>query len=372
MKSAQPSPEVKSSSHHILASINEVKAEFSGPITFDGIKNLIAREMMILFGEDPSLVEDLLLYVQKTNDLRKLAEALQSLHNTVKCIQAHQDMNRLVKRESSLPLVKIFFRFFEGVQTNPEIFQIAKAFFTRHLSELECEYNWARKKVSFLCEIMSSPLTNPELAELFYQLGVNCNATWEEYGNTPLLFIVSNAFNNDAQYLLSLADKYPENKLDVNVRSTTYGTNALHVVVAKGYRDITIQKQKLGLSNLALAEILIQHGADVNSTIEKKDDIADGMTALHLAAARKDMEFCQLLIKHGADIHIKDAKGQTPLDLLFLDDNEANYLISHCTGNMSCYRNYQPEDASPEKLKIALETCFEEVNRQKHGQKRGR
>lgn len=360
----------QSSSSGILTSLGEEK---SAPmaISLEEVKYFIGLQIIGLFAQDRALVKDFLGYVAQLNDLKKLAVLSRSLADTMENIKGNIQLNQMVKNNSmTLPLVRIFFAFLENIHArtktdfdgnfDPDIFNIAKTFYTHHVHELNYEYTVARMKLSFLLEVIDS--RHYELVELFYQLGANCNVTWEMYGNTPLLFMISDARNSQAAHLLSLADKYPENKLDVNVRSTTFGTNARHLVVAKGYRDRSAMNQTVTLPNLALAELLIQHGATVNSVIEKKDDMADGMTALHLAAARKDMEFCELLIKSGADIHIKDAKGQTPLDLLFINDQEAEQLISHATGNMSCYRQFQPEDASPDKLKLTLITYFEEVH----------
>lgn len=357
------------SSSGILTGIGEVK---SAPVTMtleNKMKCIIAMKIKKIFGDDPSLVQDLQRYVEQLNDLNKLSAISQSLDAIVENLGILIKVNVRVIGSSSWPLVDVFFLFLQkmhaitkddfGGKHDPELFRIAKVFYTNHVSELACEYNLGPLKKSFLCQVMAAP--DPELKELFYQLGVNCNLTWEEYGNTPLLFLIANAYNTEAEYLLVLADKYPQNILDVNVRSTLFGTSALHLVVAKGYRDRSFHNESLTVSNLALAEKLIQHGANVNLSIEKKDDIADGMTALHLAAARKDMEFCKLLIEHGADLHIKAAKGQAPLDLLFMSDKDAKHLISKCTGDMSCYRQFQPEDASPDKLKLVLTASFEEI-----------
>ena len=55
------------------------------------------------------------------------------------------------------------------------------------------------------------------------------------------------------------------------------------------------------------AELLVQHGADVNA----KDK--SYMTPLHRAAEKNSKEFAELLLKQGADVHAKDNENKTPL-----------------------------------------------------------
>jgi ankyrin repeat protein len=59
---------------------------------------------------------------------------------------------------------------------------------------------------------------------------------------------------------------------------------------------------------VAIARILIQHGADVNAKQAEA-----GFTPLHEAAANGDMPFVTLLLDSGADINAKMSDGKTPL-----------------------------------------------------------
>jgi ankyrin repeat protein len=58
---------------------------------------------------------------------------------------------------------------------------------------------------------------------------------------------------------------------------------------------------------LQMAEILIQHGADVNAKA------AGGVVPLHEAARMGHVELARLLLDHGADVNAKDGQGNTPL-----------------------------------------------------------
>jgi ankyrin repeat protein len=58
------------------------------------------------------------------------------------------------------------------------------------------------------------------------------------------------------------------------------------------------------------AELLLQHGADINGRNR------DGNTALHLAVFLGRAETAELLLKRGADVNAKNDDGATPVDLL--------------------------------------------------------
>jgi cytohesin len=57
------------------------------------------------------------------------------------------------------------------------------------------------------------------------------------------------------------------------------------------------------------AELLIEHGADVNWQLENSST----PTVLHFFAATDNTELAELVINHGADVNVKDRAGETPL-----------------------------------------------------------
>jgi ankyrin repeat protein len=63
-------------------------------------------------------------------------------------------------------------------------------------------------------------------------------------------------------------------------------------------------------NNVEVVQILIQHGASVNTR-----DFFNGYAALHFAARNYYLELLQLLLKHKAEVDIKDISGNTPLYL---------------------------------------------------------
>jgi uncharacterized protein len=61
-------------------------------------------------------------------------------------------------------------------------------------------------------------------------------------------------------------------------------------------------------NNVEVVQILIEHGANVNTR-----DFFGGNAALHFAAKNYSLELLQLLLKNKAEIDIKDINGNTPL-----------------------------------------------------------
>ena len=69
-----------------------------------------------------------------------------------------------------------------------------------------------------------------------------------------------------------------------------------------------------GPSNDSIIDLLLKHGADINSVDEK------GMTALHYAAQNfyhyreEPLNLIKKLLKHGASLEVKNNKGETPIE----------------------------------------------------------
>lgn len=69
---------------------------------------------------------------------------------------------------------------------------------------------------------------------------------------------------------------------------------------------------------LALMQLLIDNGCDLNARDK------DGISALHKAAGRLNLQAVELLLKAGANVNIRDTRGVTPLHYLVINFNEAN------------------------------------------------
>jgi len=74
------------------------------------------------------------------------------------------------------------------------------------------------------------------------------------------------------------------------------------------------------------AELLIEHGADVNWQLENSST----PTVLHFFAAIDNTELAELVINHGADVNVKNMNGETPLHSTAQEGrlNAAKLLVS--------------------------------------------
>jgi len=74
------------------------------------------------------------------------------------------------------------------------------------------------------------------------------------------------------------------------------------------------------------AELLIEHGADVNW----QDENNSARTALHLFAAMDNTKLAEVVINHGADLNAKNMNGETPLHSAAQEGclNAAKLLVS--------------------------------------------
>lgn len=101
----------------------------------------------------------------------------------------------------------------------------------------------------------------------------------------------------------ALAEALIERGADVNSVSKDAGEMPLHTAIAEGHS--------------AVAELLVSRGADVNAGNTSK------RTPLHfLAFFLDDKNLGELLIEHGANVNAKDKDGQTPLALAGRARNE--------------------------------------------------
>jgi ankyrin repeat protein len=81
-----------------------------------------------------------------------------------------------------------------------------------------------------------------------------------------------------------------------------------------------------GAANVALMDLLIQHGANVNAQvtgtktyslrISRAPSSTEGMTALHVAAQRGTIDIVRYLLEKGARTDVVDSNGRKPIDLV--------------------------------------------------------
>jgi ankyrin repeat protein len=88
-------------------------------------------------------------------------------------------------------------------------------------------------------------------------------------------------------------EKSTETALFATAKSLSFGSDAYDLGLISRSR--------------AVAELLLEHGADVNHSTKIGD------TPLHKAAFRGRADLCELFIEHGAHVNASDVIGNTPL-----------------------------------------------------------
>jgi ankyrin repeat protein len=81
----------------------------------------------------------------------------------------------------------------------------------------------------------------------------------------------------------------------------------VRLLVAHGATPEKYPGVLLHARNIEAAQLLIEHGADINQPGKYGD------AALHFFAARDDTSMAEFLISRGADVNVRGARGETPL-----------------------------------------------------------
>lgn len=123
----------------------------------------------------------------------------------------------------------------------------------------------------------------------------------EDRGISILYWAVEQHYVDAARTLL-------ENGADPDIRPKKGGAEtALYATIKSlSYGNDPFESQKIEKSK-AMAELLIQHGANVNHSPKI------GNTPLHKAALRGRTDLCELFIQNGAKVDASDVLGNTPL-----------------------------------------------------------
>ena len=74
-----------------------------------------------------------------------------------------------------------------------------------------------------------------------------------------------------------------------------------------GWTPLAIASSLKENSGLPIIELLLSKDAD------PKMPTNSGVTALHLAVSKNNLDVCKILLKHGASARVKDKRGQLPL-----------------------------------------------------------
>lgn len=159
-----------------------------------------------------------------------------------------------------------------------------------------------------------------ELLEQYPAL-VHARATW---GETALGAAAQTGQREIAEFLLSRGAD-----LDICTAAMLGMTDQVAAMLqadpkqahARGAHDIPVMYYAALYSHIAIAELLLAHGSDINAGEGKE-------TALHGAASFGQTAMAEWLIEHGAQVNLRDFNGKTPLRLA-MDNNhkDVGYLL---------------------------------------------
>ncbi len=141
----------------------------------------------------------------------------------------------------------------------------------------------------------------------------------DDWGNTGLIWAIANACNTNALVILQELGQGPY----LDIQCFNHQNTALHLAIAKGYKNRSKHGEFLEVSNFKLIKTLLDLKANPN--LQTKE----GYTPLHLACIRRDCSMISALLDAGANPNIKNNAGQTPKDLLEIDYSQASKVLKN-------------------------------------------
>jgi ankyrin repeat protein len=135
--------------------------------------------------------------------------------------------------------------------------------------------------------------------QLLVQHGADVNRVTQDYG-PPLIFAIEGSALDSMEFLL-------ENGAQI----AGSGPSETQTVSWDALKHATSFNQKCP----GMLDLLIEHGADVNSPVVDQHGGDDYYTALHGAAEKGDIKGVKLLLRHGADPTSKNGRGQQPIEV---------------------------------------------------------
>jgi uncharacterized protein len=164
---------------------------------------------------------------------------------------------------------------------------------------------------------------NPQLNMHRPSRGGNSGRFVEEFYNTGCTPLLRAAISGDVEVARALLDK----GASPNISGMGLTPFLIAAGVGTGGRGTGLASSTSagGAANMALMDLLLEHGADVNAQvtgtktyslrISRAPSLTEGMTALHVAAQKGRADVVSYLLEKGAKTDLVDADGRKPIDL---------------------------------------------------------
>ncbi|MGP0073762.1 MAG: ankyrin repeat domain-containing protein [Bryobacteraceae bacterium] len=165
---------------------------------------------------------------------------------------------------------------------------------------------------------------NPQLNMHRPSRGGNSGRFVEEFYNTGCTPLLRAAIAGDVEVARALLEK--------GASPSISGMGLTPFLIAAGVgtggrgTGLASSTSSGGAVNIALMDLLLEHGADVNAQvtgtktyslrISRAPSLTEGMTALHVAAQRGRADVVRYLLAKGAKTDLLDASGRKPIDLV--------------------------------------------------------
>jgi uncharacterized protein len=164
---------------------------------------------------------------------------------------------------------------------------------------------------------------NPQLNMHRPSRGGNSGRFVEEFYNTGCTPLLRAAIAGDVEVARALLDK----GASPNISGMGLTPFLIAAGVGTGGRGTGLASSTSsgGPANVALMDLLLEHGADVNAQvtgtktyslrISRAPSATEGMTALHVAAQKGNTDVIRYLLAKGAKTDLVDSAGRKPIDL---------------------------------------------------------
>ena len=153
--------------------------------------------------------------------------------------------------------------------------------------------------------------------------GGNSGRFVEEFLNTGCTPLLRATIANDVEVVRALLDKGASP--NIAGMGLTPFLIAAGVGFGGGGTGLAASTSAGGAPNIAIMDLLLQHGADVNAQvtgtktysmrISRAPSSTEGMTALHVAAQKGKADIMRYLLEKGAKTDLLDSSGRKPIDL---------------------------------------------------------